>query len=126
MKGAGKHFIKGLAAGAVLGAVAALITTMENKSEQAQAIQKAAAKIKDKVAKHAKEIGQLTRAAYGKIVDTTVAEFKGLKELSHDEVEELRDELKESWADVEKMMKKREKPAGGATAKKPAKKIAKQ
>jgi len=100
-----KSFIKGLAAGAVLGAVAAVVTKMENKNEKMVEIQKAAGRIKDKVAKHAVEMGGLSKGAYHKIVEATVSEFKNLKHLSDGELNELKAELKESWGDVEKIVK---------------------
>lgn len=104
-----KGFIKGLAAGAVLGAVAALMHTVQDKDKKAKELEKVALRIKDKVAAHAKKLGKLTKAAYGKIVETTVAEYRGVKALSEEELDELREELKGSWSGVAEMMRK--KPA---------------
>ena len=97
-----KHvgLIKGLAAGAVLGAVAHLVLSMEHKDEKKAAIAKAADRIRRKVMAHAKSVGKLTKTAYGKIVDTTVAEFRGVKDLSEEELTELGSELKGSWDGV--------------------------
>ncbi len=100
-------FIKGLAAGAVLGAVAALMPTGQDKDKKAKEIEKAAMRIKDKVAAHAKKLGKLTKTAYGKIVETTVAEYRGVKALSEDELAELREELKAGWTDVREMLQKK-------------------
>lgn len=105
--GTKKSFVKGLAAGAVLGAVAAIMHTMQDKDKKAQELQKAAMRIKDKVASHAKRLGKLTKAAYGKIVETTVAEYRGVKALSEDELADLRDELKAGWTDVQEMLNKK-------------------
>lgn len=102
-------FVKGLAAGAVLGAVAALIIKMENKSEKLADLQKSALKIKDKVAKHALAMGKLSKAAYHEIVDKTVEEYRGLKSLSDKELVELRADLKGSWTEVESLMKNKPK-----------------
>ncbi|MEY4744216.1 MAG: hypothetical protein RL272_161 [Candidatus Parcubacteria bacterium] len=99
-----KGFVKGLAAGAVLGAVAAMMHTVQDKDKKAKEIEKAAMRIKDKVAAHAKKLGKLTKAAYGKIVETTVAEYRGVKALSEDELSELRKELKAGWSDVRQMV----------------------
>ena len=58
---------------------------------------------------HAKSVGKLTKTAYGKIVDTTVAEFRGVKDLSEEELSELRSELKNSWDGVKVMFEKKPK-----------------
>jgi hypothetical protein len=57
-------------------------------------------------AAHAKQLGKLSRSAYDKIVDTTVAEYRGVKALSESELTELKDELKMHWTDVQKILKK--------------------
>lgn len=105
--GSKKSFVKGLAAGAVLGAVAAMLSVMKDKGAKSAALQKTALKIKDKVAVHAKRLGKLSKAAYGKIVETTVAEYRGAKALSEGELEDLRDELKAGWEDIRKLMRNR-------------------
>lgn len=107
--GTKKSFVKGLAAGAVLGAVAALMSTMKEKDKKSQELQRTATRIKDKVAAHAKKLGKLSKAAYGKIVETTVAEYRGVKALTEDELKELKDELKASWKDVEWLVKSKKK-----------------
>jgi hypothetical protein len=108
--GTKKSFVKGLAAGAVLGAVAALISTMKEKDAKAEELRRTGERIRDKVAAHAKKLGKLSKSAYGKIVDTTVAEYRGVKALSEQELKELKDELKASWGDVQKMLKGRKAP----------------
>lgn len=107
--GSKKAFVKGLAAGAVLGAVAAMLSTIKDKDKAAKDIEKAAMRIKDKVAGHAKRLGKLSKSAYEKIVETTVAEYRGMKALSEDELSELKAELKDGWADVKQMVEKRKK-----------------
>lgn len=106
-----KSFIKGLAAGAVLGAVAAVVTSLENKDEKMADLQKAADRIKGKVAKHAREMGKLSKTAYHGIVNKTIEEYRGLKHLSEQELGELKADLKDSWTDVEKVVKGAKKPA---------------
>ncbi|HTM67700.1 MAG TPA: hypothetical protein VL426_00215 [Candidatus Binatia bacterium] len=107
--GSKKSFVKGLAAGAVLGAVAAMLHSMKDKDKAAKDIKKEAMRIKDKVAGHAKRLGKLSKTAYEKIVETTVAEFRGVKALSEDELSELKSELKAGWTDVKEMVEKRKK-----------------
>jgi len=96
----GKGFLKGLAAGAVLGAVASVLMSIEHKDAKKAALIKVAQRVKTRVLHHSKSIGKLSKAAYNKIVDTTVAEFRGVKDLSEDELKELRTELRDSWDDV--------------------------
>jgi len=104
-----KSFVKGLAAGAVLGAVAAMLHSIKDKDKAAQDLKKSASRISDKVANHAKRLGKLSKAAYDKVVDTTVAEYRGVKALTEDELDELKKELKAGWSDVKEMVEKRKK-----------------
>lgn len=107
--GTKKSFVKGLAAGAVLGAVAALMSTMKEKDKKTQELHRTAMRIKDKVAAHAKKLGKLSKAAYGKIVETTVAEYRGVMALTEDELKELKNELNASWKDVEALVKSKKR-----------------
>lgn len=103
--GSKKLIVKGLALGAVLGAVAAMVHEMKDRNISTKEVTKAAMRIKDKVAKHAKKLGALTKEAYGSIVDTTVAEYRGVKALTEDELKDLSKELKGSWKEVQSLMK---------------------
>lgn len=114
--GTKKSFVKGLAAGAVLAAAASLVMeTGEEKGKTAKELQNTAGEIAKRVTKHAMKLGKLTKAAYGKIVDTTIAEYRGVKALSEDELKELKAELKDGWGDLSNIVKKR------VSKKKPAK-----
>jgi len=104
-----KSFLKGLAAGAVLAGVAAAVVGTTDKNRKKKALAKAAADIKDKIAKRASRIGKLTKAAYWSIVDATLQEYRGMKTLSETELKEFAEELKESWNDVRAILKKRKR-----------------
>ena len=96
--GKGTSFVKGLAAGAVIAAAAALIMEMrDGNGKKTKDLKKAAEDIGKRVAGHAMRIGSLSKSAYGKIVDTSVAEYRGVKALSEEDIKELRTELKEGW-----------------------------
>ena len=104
-----KSFVKAFAAGAVLAAVAALIHEMKDRDIKAKGLAKPAMRIKDKVVKHAKKLGRLSKSSYDTIVDTTVAEYRGVKALSEDELKELKGELKAGWKDIREMLNKKKR-----------------
>lgn len=120
--GTKKSFVKGLAAGAVLAAAASLVMeTGEEKGKTAKELKNTAGVIARRVTRRAMKLGKLTKAAYGKIVDTTIAEYRGVKALSEDELKELKAELKDGWGDLNNIVKKRvskKKPAKRKPAKK--------
>jgi hypothetical protein len=101
-----KKIVKGLACGAMLAGVAAALVAMKdekNKKKVAE-LSKAAEKIKDRLVGHGKKVGKLSKSAYNKIVDTTIAEYRGLKQLSDVELDELKDEMKDGWEDLQKIV----------------------
>lgn len=99
-----KGFLKGVVAGSVLGAIVVAASRM--KASEKKALTKTLADVQRKIASHSKRIGSLTRSAYEKIVDTAVAEYRGVKALSEKDLDDLRAELKASWKDVKKMVKR--------------------
>lgn len=115
-----KGFVKGLAAGAVLGAMASLMMSMKGTAKKREELSNAAHDVKDRVMRHAKKLGKITKSSYDTIVDTTVAEYRGAKALSEEELDELRDELMQSWDDVKTIV------ASAMRAKTAAKKAAKK
>jgi len=115
--GAKKMLVKGLALGAVLAAVAALIQEMKDRDISTKELTGAADRIKNKVSKHARKLGTLTKEAYGSIVDTTIAEYRGVKALTEDELKELSRDLKGNWSEVKEMLTR---PKKSETAKKRA------
>ena len=104
--GSKKTIVKALAAGAVLGAIASLIMSMRH-TEEGKDIGKTAEKIRKRVALHAKKIGKLSKSAYDAIVETTLAEYRGVKAMSDSELQELKIELKEQWTHLSKILKKK-------------------
>ena len=102
-----KKLIRTLAMGAILAGAASLAVSMkdEKNRKKAKELGKAALAIKGRVAKHAVKLGKLSKSAYGKIVDTTVAEYRGVKALSEGELDELKTELKAGWEDVRQIFK---------------------
>lgn len=100
-----KHpFIKGLAAGAVLGAIAAMFMHTEDNKKSTRELQRMAMEIRDRVIDHAKHVGEVTKAAYEHIVDTAMEESRDAKVLSKKELGELRDELMANWKKMKMML----------------------
>jgi gas vesicle protein len=104
--GSAKSFVKGLAAGAVLAAVAKLVMEMKSDDKKTKTLKKTAHQVMDKVVTHAKKLSKLSKSAYEQIVDTTVAEYRGVKALTEDDLKELKKELKTHWSQVKEAMKK--------------------
>jgi hypothetical protein len=103
-------FVKGLAAGAVLAAAASLIMDMrDGKGQKAKQVQKTVMDIGKKVARHAMHIGKLSKEAHLKIIDTVIAEHRGARALSKDDVREIKAELKEGWAMLKHIASKKKK-----------------
>lgn len=101
--GAKKFLLKTLVAGAVIGGVAAMLKKMKENGQMDE-LETTADRIKNKVVKQAKKLGKLTKSAYENIVDTTVAEYRGVKALSENDLEDLGDELKASWEDIQEVL----------------------
>src|SRR5690606_40569682 len=88
-----KGIVTVIAAGAVFAAIAAAVKSMHDSGRTAE-VERTATRIKDKVAKSLANIGELTKGAYDKIVDTSVAEFKGVQAMSKSDLRDLQRELK--------------------------------
>jgi gas vesicle protein len=105
-----KSLFKGLAAGAVLAAVGTmLVKSNKSADKKAKELYRAAEDITSRVTSKALKLGGVTKAAYGKVVDSLIAEYKGAKHLTDRELADLKDELKESWEDVQAILKKKAK-----------------
>ncbi|MBU0624953.1 hypothetical protein KKF05_01275 [Patescibacteria group bacterium] len=102
-----KGLIKLLAAGALVGAVVHMINKVEDKDKKKAALTKAANKVGQRVSGHAKKMGQMTKAHFEKIIDTVVKEFTDAKDLSKDELDSLRTELKSNWKEVKDVFAKK-------------------
>ena len=102
-----KGFVKGLATGVVLSAAASLVMMMRGKDEKSEMLRETAKDILARVSKRAVTLGSLTKSAYHNIVETTLSEYKGIKVLSEDELKELKKELKGSWSDLQKILKRK-------------------
>lgn len=98
-------FIKGVAIGAVLAALATMFLKDEHRDEKTATAMSAADSVKKRVLAHMKSVGKVTKAAFNKIVETTLAEYRGAKALTAEELAELKKELKENWGRMHDAMK---------------------
>ncbi len=105
-----KSLFKGLAAGAVLGAVGAmLIKSNKATDKKAKELYKAGEEIAGRVVEKAIKLGSVSKSAYSKVVDSLIEEYKDAKHLTEKELSELKEELKDSWEDVQAILKKKVK-----------------
>jgi hypothetical protein len=92
---------KALAVGAGVAAVAAaaagayMLTGKNAKNRKKVA--KWAGDMKDDVVKQLDKAGKVSKATYNKIIDTTAKNYKGLKNVSAEELAMVAGELKDSW-----------------------------
>jgi gas vesicle protein len=101
----GKGFFKGIALGAVLGSLATIVMRDEHRTEKAKAAKKVADTVQKKVVEHLLAVGKVTKSAFDKVVEATLAEFRDVKELSSDELKELKKEFKDTWRQMHDAMK---------------------
>jgi hypothetical protein len=102
-----KGLIKLLAAGALVGAAVHMINKIEDKDKKRAALTRAAKRVGQRASDHAKKMGSLTKIHFNKIIDNAVKEFKDAKNLSGDELEGLKTELKSGWNEIKDIFVKR-------------------
>ena len=102
-----KKVVKSLAMGAVLAGVAALVIKMKDEKNRKKVKELAhhAQAISAKLVEHGQKMGQLTKSSYGKLVNAAVTEYRGVKELSAEEVKELKAEMLERWSEIKEILK---------------------
>ena len=104
MAQAGKNLIKGVALATLVTAAVALAHALK-KNKKAKLLKAAMLDAKAAVVAHAKKLEGVSRKSYAKIVDTVMAEYRGMKTLSKEEIAELSCELKEGWKEVDAKLK---------------------
>ncbi len=95
---------KGVAIATLIGAAVALAHAVK-KNKKAKMLKTAAEDAKEHVFAHAKKLGGVSKASYGKIVDSVLEEYANMKTFSKKEVAEMTHELKDGWQEVGKMLK---------------------
>jgi hypothetical protein len=101
-----KKAIKSLAMGAVLAGVATVAIKMREEKNRKKAKEMAdrAHLMSTKVMKRAQKMGNLTKTSFHKLVDAAVNEYRGVKDVSQEEIEGLRNEIKDSWSDIQRII----------------------
>ena len=103
-----KSLMRGVAIVAAVAGAAALMKMMK-KSKHAKTVKVALHDTKEHVMAHAAKLGKFSKKSYEHVVDAVLAEYGDLKTLSKQEVKDLSKELKGSWEDAMKAMKKAKK-----------------
>jgi gas vesicle protein len=81
----------GFAVGFVVGAVAALFLTTKTGEELRGELKKVALDLKKKVEERAGKIKNLTKERYTEIIDSVIANYKKVKELTEKEIDLIKD-----------------------------------
>ncbi len=100
-----KKFVRCLAALAAVGAGVAAVHVLTTRCKKGRDFRGAAEKVRDHVAARMAKIGKVTQRSYGKIVDAAVDEYRTMKTLSKQEMEELSAELKGDWQGIRAIFK---------------------
>ena len=81
----------GFAVGFVVGAVAALFLTTKTGEELRGELKKVALDLKKKVEERAGKIKNLTKERYAEIINSVIANYKKVKELTEKEIDLIKD-----------------------------------
>lgn len=106
--GVKKALEKGVAIATLIGAAVALAHALK-KNKKAKLLKTAAEDAKEHVLAHAKKLGGVSKAAYGKIVDAVLSEYAHMKAFSKKEAADLAVELKENWQATGKALKSKKR-----------------
>lgn len=99
---------KGVAIATMVAAAIALVQVLK-KNKKAKMVERAADEAKRHVVAHAKKLGGVSKRSYGKIVDSVLSEYRKMKTLTKEEVDDLGDELKDEWRDTAKKVLKKKR-----------------
>ncbi len=95
-----KDVALGIAAGAVLGALAGILFAPKSGKQTRADIAKFADEMKQRVAKRVHEVGKLSREQYNTIVDTVVEEGGATWKIAKEDLIQLRNDLKDRYEAV--------------------------
>ncbi len=112
-----KALLKLLCAGAVVGAAAHLYKKYDGAEKKAT-LAKITDKVGKKVSAHAKKVGEMTKSSFKSIVNEVMDEFNETKDMSRDEIKELKTELVNSWDEIQTEFTGKKKPAAKKRKKK--------
>lgn len=94
--------LKSLLTGLALGTLVGALLDPERRRETKKLLQE----LKSKVRERAKNLTDVSREAYEKMVEATAAEYKEMKSLSEKELAQITQELKNAWEDIKASLKK--------------------
>jgi gas vesicle protein len=100
-----KDFFRGALLGALLGSVAALLTTPKTGKERREEIKKISSDLFGKIVKEVQKMKELSQEKYEAVVEKAVEEYGKKKKIARATLEEMMDELKNKWVDIKKSLK---------------------
>jgi gas vesicle protein len=99
-----KDFAAGIAAGAIIGAMAGILLAPKSGKETRDDIKKFVDDSKTKIANKVKEVGDLTKEQYEKIVDLVVDEGSKTIDVTKEDLGQLKSDLKERYNAVKERL----------------------
>ena len=100
-----KEFFKGALLGALIGTVAALLTTSKTGKERQAELKKMSSELFGKILKEVEKMKMMSKEKYDEVVEKAVAEYGKKKKLAEATVKEVMGELKSKWAEIQKNLK---------------------
>jgi len=99
-----KDFAEGVIAGAVLGALAGILLAPKSGKETREDIKHFVQDSKQKIAKKVKEVSDLTKEQYDRIVDVVVDEGGKTVDIAKEDLSQLKNDLKERYDAVKERL----------------------
>lgn len=100
-----KDFFKGALLGALIGTVAALLTTSKTGKERQMELKKMSSELFGKILKEVEKTKIMSREKYEEAVEKAVKEYGKKKKLAEATVKEVMGELKNKWTEIQKHLK---------------------
>ncbi len=102
-----KGFLKGAALGVLLASAAALLCAPQSGKRTRKDAQKLANSLLKRMLKQARSLNSLSKDAYEKMVETSLAEYAKGKKITSEYLNEMKAILKGHWGEVQKELKKK-------------------
>jgi gas vesicle protein len=102
-----KFLIKGAVLGVILGTIGGIFFNQKSGRDNREKMKKAAKKVMARIIAEIGPASELTKKHYDKIVGKVIADFREDKIMSAEAWEEIGEELKERWKEINLAAKKK-------------------